>query len=274
VLVVGRAGDWSLLRTRAGTSGWLAPGDSGGFHAIEDLLRDGLTYLTASSEAALSELPGGPGVPLPPDRRRVIVGYLEPRLVQTEVTLRPGEDPDAVRDRLRASASRLTTRADGTRILRLETGTVHPLVERPDATARMVSQVETNHSGDTLAAAAGVPAQVPVFDLQPGWFQVALRRERWQEAPRAWLEASAAWRFVPVTDPVDAARVLSRAWPESPRSVRVLGFTRAGDRLWADVELLSDSPCESAEPAVVARGWMPLHTPAGDTAIWFWSRGC
>jgi hypothetical protein len=63
--------------------------------------------------------------------------------------------------------------------------------------------------------------------------------------------------------------------PKRGDSVKVIDFSRAGDQLWVQVQLLSDSPCESAEePTVVLEGWTRAHNESGEPTVWFYSRGC
>lgn len=275
-LVYGRDGEWSLLRTRDGTTGWIAPDEGGRFHPLEELLGEGLTYLTDAWDGGLRPAPGSPDeVAVPRDPRRRIVGYVEPRTSRTRVVLEPGDDPDTVRARYRASASSLRTRPDGTRVMDLEVGTPHPLFEEPDGTAPVVAEVETNRAAHVLAAATGGTTRVPVFSREPGWFEVALRSDVWRTADRAWLRDGPAWSFQAVTDQAEAERFMSGVWGPAPRSVRVLAFRRTGGRLWVEVEVLEDSPCVTLdEPEVVARGWIPAHDDAGAPRVWFHSRGC
>jgi hypothetical protein len=78
-----------------------------------------------------------------------------------------------------------------------------------------------------------------------------------------------------VDDETDARKLADRAWGPEDWSVRVVGFQRIGDTLWANVEVMSESECSATEPPTVrARGWVPAHAPSGDPNVWFYSRGC
>ena len=65
------------------------------------------------------------------------------------------------------------------------------------------------------------------------------------------------------------------AMAESGDPVRVAEVVGMDDRLWLHVQVLSHSPCESAdEPRVLSQGWMPAHGLSGRPTAWFRSRGC
>jgi hypothetical protein len=128
-----------------------------------------------------------------------------------------------------------------------------------------------------------------VLQQRPGWFKVRLTGgaawipatdagefftlERLLTDSLAYLTEAFDGRLSPSPGATRTARV-SRA-AEAGSSVRVRGFRRADERLWIQVEVLSDSPCTSAEePKVVGEGWLPAHGKSGEPAVWFYSRGC
>jgi len=277
--VFGRSGDWSLLRTAEGETGWAEPMEGARFHPLEDRLLDGLTYLTPVFEGFLAPTPGGTErIQVPADPRRTIVGTLEPRTWRKQVVVQPGEDPQAVHQRYRASASSLSRpRSDGTRVMTVEVGSTHPLYESPHRSAERVGEVETSRADWAVftARGSGVQGRVLVFDTRPGWFQVALEEADWRRASRAWLEKDPDWTFHPTASAEDARELADRSFGRRFEAVRVLEFRRVDEDLWARVEVLSDSPCFTREePDVVARGWIPVHSTSGAPNVWFFARGC
>jgi hypothetical protein len=88
-----------------------------------------------------------------------------------------------------------------------------------------------------------------------------------------------AWDGFVHESPGSAKR--ARAFPvrseqgTQPRDVRVKRLRSVNGKLWADVELLSHSFCESSEPPTIkARGWIRVHDATGAPTVWFPSRGC
>lgn len=277
--VFGRSEGWSLLRTLDGATGWAEPIDGARFHPLEDRLLDGLTYLTPAFDGFLARTPGGEErVAIPPDPRRVVLGTLEARTSRTLVILEPGEDPDGVRQRFRGGSYRLSSpRPDGTRVLNLQIGNVHPLFGSPSVSVDAVGEVETIRPGWSLyvGGGGGTPEGVLVFDTLPGWFQVALRHFEWREAPRVWLQEGPDWTFHPVESEAEARAPANRAFGQEVISVQVLEFQRVDGDLWAKVKVHADSWClAGGDPEVVAEGWVRVHADSGAPAVWFYSRGC
>jgi hypothetical protein len=276
-LVYGRERGWSLVKTTEDAAGWLAPGDSGAFHSLEALLEGGLTYLTDDWDGFISASPGGVDrMRVPGDPDRAAVGYITPVLPRVTVVLEPGQDVEEVRRQYRSLSMGSRPGPNGTRVFDVETGVVLPLFEAPDVLRRSGTHIETNRAGETLQTTHQSPAQVLVFDTRPGWFQVALNQNGdTGPAQRAWLQASALWRFHPVKDEAEGKELADRAWGPEDWSVRVVGFQTVGDTLWANVEVMSESECRATDPPTVrARGWIPAHAPSGAPNIWFYSRGC
>jgi hypothetical protein len=274
-LVFARDGGWYLVKTTEGVTGWLAPADSGPFHSLESLLEDGLTYLTAAWDGFLSTAPdGGDRVRPPADPNRLLVGFVTPVLQRIAVVPGPGQDAEEVARQYRSLSVGSRRAPDGTVVLSVEIGVVLPLFESPSVLSPKVTHIETNPAGEGLEA-DGSPPRVAVFEAQPGWFQVALRRADYRNATRAWLQASALWRFVPAKDEADARELAERMWGPEDLSVRVVGLQTVDGALWAHVELMSASECvSSVRPTLRARGWVPAHAASGEPTIWFSSRGC
>lgn len=275
-LVYQREHGWSLVRTSEGVAGWLAPDGAGRFHPLEELLRERLTYLTDDWDGQITPVAGGADpVRVPTDPLRRPIGYLTPVLREVHVELQPGQDPEEIRDRYRATSMRMRSSPDGRRLLEIETGVEAAAFARPDALSPVVDRFETNRPDVLLRTTNRIPQEVLVFDRSPGWLQVAIRGDDWRLEPRVWVEASSAWRFHAVRERAEQDRLSAMAWGEHRRSVRVVGFRPLGDRVWIEIEILSHSICESTEePMVEARGWIPAHARSGALTVWFYSRGC
>ena len=274
-VVYGRERGWSLVRTTSRVSGWIAPADSGAFHSLESLL-DGLAYLTDDWDRFLYAVPGGSDrVPLADDPARRVVGYVTPVLSRVSVVLEPGQDVEEVRKKYRSLSVGSRRARDGTVVLSVETGVLLPVFEGPNVLGSPVTHMETNRADESLEA-TGSPAQVLVFDAQPGWYQVALRNDdNWRKVRRVWLQASALWRYVPMKDEAAARDLTEMTWGTEDLSVRAVGFQTIDGALWVNVEVMTESECASADPpAVRARGWVPAHALSGEPNIWFHSRGC
>lgn len=236
-LVYARDGSWSLVKTREGIAGWLAPTDAGTFHPLARLVTDGLAYLTRDWDGFISASPGSATrEPVPADPARMIVGFLEPQT---------------------------------------ETATLHPVFEAPDKSARVIRRVTTTNPAVALQTSRAIPHQVLVLERRPGWFRVAPADQSFRQMGTAWLEGSPVWRFHEVRDLAEAQALADRAWGPEDWNVRVVGSRQVGDALWIEVEVLSHSFCvDPRPPAVKARGWVPAHAASGAPNIWFYSRGC
>jgi hypothetical protein len=112
----------------------------------------------------------------------------------------------------------------------------------------------------------------------------------------AWLSPDHAGRFHPIETLIQRGLTyLTDAWdgfvhaapgsanrtrvqqrrPYGYEDVRVKGQQTVEGKLWADIEVISHSICESEKPpAIKARGWIPVHDNGGAPTIWFPSRGC
>ena len=272
-IVLRQQGRWFEVRLSEGT-GWVRASERDQYLSLQQLLADGLTHLTESWDRMLAPEPGGVArVPLPPDPRRVVVGYLEGEVRRVRVVLEPGQSLDSVRAHYRASAVGTRAGPNGTKILSIETGTVHPLFTAPDRDTRPVGDVESNRCGYVLQTAG--ENRVLVFQHRPGWYEVARAGPDWRGAERLWLEEATAWRFHPVDDETERERLARQSFGPEHLSTRVTGFREIDGRLWVQVEVSSHSPCQSMEePSVRGRGWIPAHAPSGELNIWFSSRGC
>jgi len=133
-----------------------------------------------------------------------------------------------------------------------------------------------------------------VLERRGLWFRIRLAggASGWAEVPSAdrFLSLENLYEeFVGVTFIADGADgalagapVGTVAGPGGARvtagqPVRVIETRRLSERMWLRVEVLSHSICHAAAsgpPEVVAAGWLPAHTPTGEPAVWFASRGC
>ena len=139
----------------------------------------------------------------------------------------------------------------------------------------------------TMEYAYEAPAVV-VLEMRESWLRVRL------EQGSGWLRVSERDVFHPLEQLLvgsltyvartpeggltTAPAATSDAVPAELRTdhpVDVLETRAIDGALWLRVAVLSHSPCESVqEPSVVARGWLPAHTPSGEPTVWFYSRGC
>ena len=275
-MVHAREGTWSLVKTAGGTAGWMAAEDAGTFHSLEELLGENMAYLTEAWDGTLFAAPGMTDrvlIPDDPDRR--LAGYIEPNVPEVRIVLKPGQDPEEVRQAYRATGMGSRTAPDGTRILSLETGVLVPLFEKPNMIS-VAAHVQTNRADEVLQTTHQTPPQVLVFETQPGWYQVARGNPtEWRGAPRLWLQASPLWRFRPVADGQPMRTLAERAWGPESRDVRVTATRTIDGRLWAEVELITEHDCGGPGAGVVrVRGWLPAHAASGDLNVWYYPRGC
>ena len=132
-----------------------------------------------------------------------------------------------------------------------------------------------------------MPAAI-VLERKDSWFRIRLHQGS------AWLKASAADRFMPLSDLFEeftGVTAISESYrgrlskapnltngpimmSVAPReAVRVLEIRDS----WIHVEVLSNSVCTAANegpPQVISEGWLPLHDQKGEPTVWFSSRGC
>jgi hypothetical protein len=266
---------WFRIRLADGAA-WLRASPRDEFHPLERLLEDGVAHLTEAWDGHLAPSPGSATrTRVPTDPRRRIIGYVTPVLEEVSVVLQPGEDREEVYKRYNVTAMGSYPGPNGTRILHFSRGKSVEAFEAPDRKAPVAARFETDRCDSALRSVHGVPQEVLVFDRRPGWFQVALRGEEWQDERRVWIEDAPVWRFETITDERERERFATDAWGREHSDVRVLGSRRFDGRLWVRVEVMSHSVCASIDdPTVKARGWMPAHAPGGEPAIWFSSRGC
>jgi hypothetical protein len=238
-IVLERRDRWFRVRLSDG-SAWLRATDRDEYFPLPELLQRAMAHLTDSWDGAIfAEPAGATRVPVPPDPRRRVIGYL--------VT----DDEEAA-------------------------PTTWISIFKAPGDASTAGRFQINHSGEAVEISERSPWKVIVFDRRPGWYQVALRRDGWWNAERAWIEESPAWRFHEVKEDTERERLAESAWGREQLAARVVGYGEIDGRLWLDVELWSHSICERAgeEPTFKARGWMPAHAASGEPAIWFSARGC
>lgn len=85
-----------------------------------------------------------------------------------------------------------------------------------------------------------------------------------------------AWDGFVSASPAGAIRTrVAPRRPYGPEKVRVKRLQTVEGRLWAEIEIISHSICESDKPpTVTGLGWIRAHDRDGAPAVWFASRGC
>jgi hypothetical protein len=238
-IVLEQRGRWFRLRLSDG-SAWVQASDRDEYLPLQRLLEDGLTYLTESWDGMLAPAPGSDDslrFRVPNDPRRRFIGLLE---------LREAESARWI---------------DG--------------FERPERAPHPIARFQTSRLDQAVETLRRIPHELLVFDTQPGWYQVALRRSDWRESPRVWIEDGPIWRYRPIASEAESDRLSDQAWGQERFGLRVLGFRDAPGGLWVQVEVLSHPICASPpDPTVRARGWVPAHADSGEPTVWFSSRGC
>lgn len=263
---------WFKVRVREGTA-WLKSTDAGTYLPIEKLLREGRSHLTHVWDGTLASEPGGPSRRATSDSRRRTIGYLEPVFERLRVALQPGQDEEEIRKQYDASSMGLSPGRNGTRILSLERGTWVEAFDRPDRSAPVVGRFRTDRCWGAVRSASSNPPEIPVFEQRPGWLQIALEGNNWQQDRRVWIEHTPVWRFETFNDDAERFEFEDDVFGREHWSVQVNDFRRLGGALWLHVQLMSHTVYDSAEPPrVVATGWLPAHDPSGAPIVWFYSR--
>jgi hypothetical protein len=272
--VYAREGGWSRVRTSGGIAGWLSPLDAGDFHALEELLRGALGYLTDAWDGVLYAAPNGADrVDIPDDPQRRMTGYIEPVVQRYRVVLRADQDPEEIRKAFNVSGMGSGPGPDGTRIYHFEIGTMVPVFEQPTVAGPIAFHIQSDRAHE-LEGTGQSPPQLIVFENRGGWFQVGeAGGGDWRRARRRWLQVSPLWRFHPVKGGVEMAKLAERAFGPESRDVTVLDFRVLDARLWIEVELVYESECGGNHSPRV-RGWVPAHTPSGVLNVWYYPRGC
>jgi hypothetical protein len=63
--------------------------------------------------------------------------------------------------------------------------------------------------------------------------------------------------------------------PYGSEDVRVKRLQTVEGKLWAEIEVISHSFCESDKPPTIkGHGWIGAHDKIGAPTVWFSSRGC
>ena len=85
-----------------------------------------------------------------------------------------------------------------------------------------------------------------------------------------------AWDgFVSASPGGAARRRVPQRRPYGYEDVRVKRLQTVEGKLWAEIEVISHSSCESDKPPTVkGHGWIKAHDKIGAPTIWFPSRGC
>lgn len=132
-----------------------------------------------------------------------------------------------------------------------------------------------------------------VLDRRGPWFQVAL------QSGRAWLRHEPEGDFLPYPELLtDRLAYLRAGWdgrlwtsPEAKAPqpataawrkiasdevvIELLGVRRLGNVVWIRVRTLSANACDPDFPGAPSiTGWLPAYRASGQTAAWFYSRGC
>jgi hypothetical protein len=150
--------------------------------------------------------------------------------------------------------------------------------------ARGADDLETREHGYEEVSAV-------VYDSKTGWYGLRCRGvDR-----LAWLAASDAGTFRPLEELVrDGLAYLTAAWNRvlyqkphrtapshrvrvdtSEPDITVADSAVVDDELWLLVIVYGEGRCSADEPGpVLDAGWTPAHTRTGDSAAWFYSRGC
>ena len=271
-IVVEARGRWLKLRLSDGEA-WVESSGNDQYLHLEQLLRRRPAHLTHAWDGTLAAVPGGVTGRLPADPRRRLIGYVEPVLENLRVVLEPGQDPEEIRRRYRASAMGSQPGPNGTRILSIERGTPVNAFERPDRAAPVVAWLRTDTCDQSLRTTSSTPQKVAVFERRPGWLQVALRRDEWKDEPRAWIEEAPVWRFHAFAADTEREAFEDGVFGREYPSVRFVGSRTLDGTLWLQVEVLSHTIYESDDPPrTTATGWVPAHDRGGEPVVWFSSR--
>lgn len=126
------------------------------------------------------------------------------------------------------------------------------------------------------------------------WARVALAGE--SASGGAWLPEPAGATFRAYADLVkESLAFLTEAWdgrvwelPDGPtpktvpfrqiqrpeHAADVFEYREVNGQLWLRVKILSESPCETDQPASLIAGWVPAYNARGEWVADFYSRGC
>lgn len=163
------------------------------------------------------------------------------------------------------------------------------LYTRPDSESKVLAQISSPAAIDT-AEYGYEEAGALVYGRERGYFLIRTARGV------GWLSAHNAGSFHPfetlitreltyLTDawdgfvsasPGGAARTrVPQRRPYGREDVRVKRFQTVDGKLWAEIEVISHSFCESAKPPTIkGHGWIRAHDQIGAPTVWFASRGC
>jgi hypothetical protein len=142
----------------------------------------------------------------------------------------------------------------------------------------------------TREIAYEAPAAMVIAEAADGWLRLRL-----DDSAAAWTMVRDSSAYRPIEALVrEGLAYLTADWdgrlasaPDAPllspmlggpidgRPVTVRDVRQLGGVTWVRVDVLVRSACEDGgTPAVVASGWLPLHTATGAPTVWFHSRGC
>ena len=267
--VYGRRDGWLLLATRDGRHAWLPPGHGGRFHALEDILLNGLTFFN-HWDGRLFDRPDGRVIAVPPDER-VLAGVLD---LATPEIARPWNERDAGTLPCRGEG----TFPDGRRVLYCKSGVDLPVRREPHVNADVLATMYTGVPGFAIKVTdtGSDRHRIPVLASRQGWYQVALR-EPGDPLQRGWIQdipAVGVFRAIATADEMTELRIL--VWGNDDRNIRVIGARTERGRLWLHVQLMSGAPCsvKDEEPVPVLTAWVPAHTATNKLVVWHYTRGC
>jgi hypothetical protein len=163
------------------------------------------------------------------------------------------------------------------------------LYTRPDSESTVLVQISSPAAIDN-AEYGYEEAGALVYGRQRGYFLIRTSRGVGWLSPRNAgsfhsLETLITRDLTYLTDtwdgfvsasPGGAARTrVPQRRPYGSEDVRVKRLQTVEGKLWAEIEVISHSFCESDKPATIkGQGWIRAHDNFGAPTVWFSSRGC
>ena len=163
------------------------------------------------------------------------------------------------------------------------------LYTRPDSESKVLVQISSPAEIDN-AEYGYEEAGALVYGRQRGYFLIRTSRGV------GWLSPQNAGSFHPLETLITRdLTYLTDAWdgfvsaspggaactrvpqrrPYGSEDVRVKRLQTVEGKLWAEIEVISHSFCESDKPATIkGQGWIRVHDNFGAPIVWFSSRGC
>lgn len=154
------------------------------------------------------------------------------------------------------------------------------------AELRSFDAIEFREHGYEERSAAVYKAEIIDDDW---WYQVRLTspsRVGWiageAAGPVRWVEDLLQDRMTYLTGSWDKKLRLAAGKPDTEfrvplesreAAMHIAEKTRVDGELWLLV-VVTESPCEGGDPAVLSAGWLPLYAADDSLNVWFYSRGC